>query len=345
MLNQRYKGSFTFNGNVRFSMVLVLFLLSFVSILEGADSKRILTDINEIEIAGEQIKKAESKLRNITFDSEIVIERKAKATDKWKKTPIGVLATVWLDGSPGGKFRVDVHSEVLKWHEGAAPFSEESYSVSFDGITAKTAHHHFGMVDGLDDKGTLLRKGEKRQRKTGDIVLGKPSNVKQGFHKLVTGKMFSTNYQSDVRGYMLSDLFLLYKDKKTKVSESFQFAKSIREGKEYLEINSKNTKTKKQTLLDPAKGYALLETSRTYGDQIMSKMVVVELLEVAKGVWFPTHVIFERPTGLPEEPFEKVIFKATNVKANSSDFDETVFDIDFPKDYKIKDRSNEKQRR
>lgn len=337
MLNMKTESCFKIERKVFCLIAMVLFSLCFISDSIGSNTKRVLNKANEVDEVGNRVKKAESKITNIKFDSEISIERKASATDKWEKTPIGVLATVWLDGKPGGKFKVDVHSEVFEWHDGVTPYLENSYSVSFDGKKGKSAHHHFVHVFGLDDKGKLKKKAEKRQVAVGDVVLGKPTMFKSGFSKIITGKVFCTVYQSEVIGYSFSKLLLNFKDKKSKVAENFQFTQSIREGKEYLEIDSKKTKVKKQTLLDPARGYALLEISEKYDNQVISKMTIVELTEVAKGIWFPTHAILERPTGKPEEPFEKITFKATNVIVNSSDFNETVFDVDFPKKYKIKD--------
>ena len=95
------------------------------------------------EVLASEIEAARVKLLNVKIESEGWIERRASLSEAWQRTPIHVAATAWFDGR-SKRARVDVHSEVLEWHEGAAPYYERCYTIAFDGTTGVFVDHAFG---------------------------------------------------------------------------------------------------------------------------------------------------------------------------------------------------------
>src|SRR4051812_25570570 len=77
-----------------------------------------------------EIAKTENSITNISVQSAAVEQH--LIGDQWIDQPITVELLARMDGTPGGKARFDVSNQVLQWTNGAAPYSQCSYSSAFN---------------------------------------------------------------------------------------------------------------------------------------------------------------------------------------------------------------------
>lgn len=319
-------------------IAMSLFLLACPSTTIADDSKSIVSP-EQLEELVLNIEAAEKSLRNIKIDLDIFVEKKADLSDPcepWQRTPIYTSCTIWLTTNWStrtrldpqdkpqchiDKARIDVHKEVREWKEGLAPYSEKSYSVAFNGQYGRILYHRRGP------------RGNTFQKNEGRILPEVPSNLKWGLPNRLS---FTLYFFFEGKGYTFSDIFRWADDPNSTVPSYFEFTCEAFEGVQCIKITLKGSEwLQKNWWLDPARGFALVGYKHTGilkdGTQLLRKSIeVTQLKEVANGIWWPIKatVILEPLTS--GEPYRRIIYQASDVVANVSNFDENIFTVPFP---------------
>lgn len=321
------------------SGVFMLLVLSIMSVIVQAEQTRLHLSIKELKELAPNMKASKKSLLNVKIESEAWVERKASLDDPcepWERTPIYVSCTAWFSGPPGTKARVDIHQEVLEWKEGFAPYVDRSYSLAFDGQHGRVVNHTMKY----DDKTLFIKNGES--------IADSPIGLKLGWVGAFTGIHFSYHFSAAQRGYPFSQVIqMAAEDSNFATSSEFEFVwEKIDGGKKCLRINS-GTKKKNRNyhsyLLDPSRGFALLEAKTAHisedgSEQVISSLKVSKLRKVAAAIWWPVEASIERPSTDPERPYERVVYRASDVIANDPNFDENVYTVPFPKGYLVDDK-------
>ena len=283
-----------------------------------------------------QIEAAENGLRNIKIKSEAWVEEKSSTSslsdpcEPWKRTAISALTTAWFDGSPKSKARIDVHKQVLKWVDGAAPYSEESFSLAFDGQHGRVIDHTFG------------HSGKTHLSKRGELLPDAPPRLRST--DVHTGAKFSLYFFFNEEGHTFSQYFRLAISPAALKAKAFEVALEEYQGVECIRIGSGEQKWGHISWwLDPACGFALLGhdniSMREDGaERVSTRIRVTKLKEVDPNTWWPMEAYVESDRHKPGEPYKRTVYRASDVVANDPNFDESIFTVPFPDGYLIDDK-------
>ena len=315
-------------------VAIFVILVSLSVIVQAEDAKSVIS-VGELKDLAVIIESVEKSLLNLKVESEMWMETKESLSDPcepWKRTPVYVSSIAWFDGRPRGKAKVDVHKQVLKWRDGAAPYAESSYSVGFDGTHGRVVNHTTG------------HSGKTYYRKEGRILSHAPKRLTTGWSDRFTGLRFSLNFFFNGKDYTFSDLFRWAEDPNTLVLSSFKFTQEMFQGVQCIKIASKGTQRyQKSQWLDLKRGFALLGDKYTSiledgTERLVSFSKVSKLKEVAPGIWWPMEASMVSRPYEPGKSYERFIYRASNVVANDPNFDESVFTVPFPEGYLVDDQ-------
>jgi hypothetical protein len=326
------------DNNVKRRAVLLVGLLMPMFVLGVIYGEELGTPLSleEVKALIPTIEAAEKNVYNLKVDAESWVEEKTSASEPWQKTPIYVSCTAWMDGSPDGKIKVDVHKENLKWTDGAAPYLDRSYSVSFDGINTKYVEYTTGYS------------GKTFSKKEGQILPGAPECLTSNTVGSCVGLRFTTNFffSSEKENMSFSKAFraAISPEVQTGKSVQFEFSYEEKNGVLCLKFSTKPAKWGRETWwFDPNRGFALIDFLHTNTDKdgiehVVSDIRVSKLQEVTPGVWWPTEVFVESEPRDPNAPYKRTVYRALNVVVNAPNFDESIFTVPFPKDYRVEDK-------
>jgi len=320
--------------------IAVFCILLGISVIVQAEEPKLILSVEEINALIPQIEAAEERpFSNLKVESERWVETKVDLSDPcepWKRTRIYVSSTAWFDGNPKGKARVDVHKEVLRWQEGAAPYGESSYSVGFDGQHGRVVDHTRGDS------------GKTSPLKEGKLLPDAPVLLRDNYLGSCTGAQYTLcsffNDDDKDEGRTFSRLFQAAISPEAVEAKAFEVALEEFEGIECIKFSSNPTRRfQKSWWFDPSRGFALLGHKYTVtredgSERLMCSIKVTKLKEVAPGIWWPTQVTSVRAAFDPEKPYEQVVYRASNVVANDPNFDESIFTVAFPNSYLIDDQ-------
>jgi len=329
------------HSNIRptFQIAAFCILLGTFTIVEAQEPKSALM-VEDVKALIPAIEAVERSLLNIKIESEAWVETKASLSDPcepWKRTPIYVSSTAWLDGRMRSKAKVDVHKQVLEWEQGAAPFAESSYSVGFDGKYGRVANHTTG------------HSAKTYPVKEGRILSHAPRRMTTGWCKRFTGSRFSLHFffNNDRDFSTLSQFLRKITSADVVKLNAFKFTWEKLQGVQCIKIDSAFDRHKARITywLDPSHGFALLGhdniSIREDGSEQVSKRIrVTKVKEVASGIWWPMEASMVSKPYAPGKPYERFVYRASIVVANDPDFDETVFTVPFPPGYLIDDKVN-----
>jgi hypothetical protein len=308
------------------------------SAIAQAKEPKLHLSVEEIKALIPEVEAVERSISNIKIDSEAWIERKASSDpcEPWERTPIYVASTAWFDGRPKGKARVDVHKQVAKWIDGPAPYGEESYSVSFDG--------QYGRV--VDR--TFSHSGKTHVSKRGELLHNAPKRLWSIWCNAYTGAQFSLHFffNDEDEARTFSQFFKATTSAAVVEANAIEVIFEEFEGVECIKLGSGETKYgHKIWWLDPSRGFALLGHEHTNilkdGSQwLILRIKVSRLKEVAPGIWWPVEAYAESEPGPhhSDEPYTRMVYRASNVVANNPNFDESIFTVPFPDGYLIDDQ-------
>jgi len=311
--------------NLKLKFVFFVIVVAIISVQSGQASETIsVSALTELAMS---VKDANKKLHNFKVDSELWVDENDDPKDpneEWRETLIHVNSTMWSDGKPSGKIRVDVHKQVLRWvRDGKSDsYSERSFSDSFDGVTGRSIvkrSGEFGKAKVVKDK--KVTSGEK------------PQIFETSWFRRYTGRDFSVYFIQIGEGSLLLDLFGYAGNPNAKVLEFFDFTRESLHEIDCIKISSKESKTQnwgKRWWLDPARGFALLrfEHVRILEDKTEEFRVlteVQELREIKEGIWWPLKATCIIEPTVQGDPYTRMKYRAFGVIANDLKFDESVY--------------------
>jgi hypothetical protein len=319
--------------------LLILMVISFAVIfvncgLVRAGEVKDRLSPQEINEFIPQIQAAESRLLNIKVDSEAWVETRASLSDTWQRTPIYCSATAWLKPGAERKARVDVHKNVMKWENGAAPYIEENYSVSYDGQVGKTLFH----TTRHSDKSTAIKQAiivpntpERLRSKSMDSCTGARFTLQFHFGDGDNFKSFSELSRSAISPQALE-------------AEAFEVNWEKLGGTDCIKIGLEGRDWGYiRYWIDPSRGFAFLGHDNVSilsdgRERVITRIRVQQVKEIAENVWWPTEATIESDPHEPNSPYNRTVYKAIKVIANDPNFDESVFSPVFPKGYTVDDK-------
>jgi hypothetical protein len=315
------------------TIVAFLFFCSAPMFVQAEISGSVLSTEELKELAA-QIKAVEEKLLNIKVESEACRETRSSLSEPWQKTPVRVLSTVWFNGRAKSEERIDVHKEVLFRKGDVIPYIESSYSLGFDGQQGRIARHTKEI--GVNTR--LVKEGETLP----DV----PSELRCGAARTFTGAIFSLNFffDCDDKINSFSEMFQLAAHAAESKTNELVFDSEEFQGVTCIRLGSGEQKWGHETWwLDPNRGFALLGYEHVSirhdgSKRVMSCIKVANLKEVSPGVWWPMEASIESDPDKLGEPYQRTIYRASNVVANDSNFDDNIFTVPFPKGYLIDDK-------
>jgi hypothetical protein len=318
MINKKNRGYFKiYVGAVLFAAA---FLLS--SVLKAEE----ITSKEELKSLASQLKIAEKKILNIKIDSQ-AWEEKRYANGQWEKTPICVSSTAWYDGLPASKMRIDVHKEILKWEQGAAPYLEDSYSVSFNGQYGRIVRHTSGYND------------VKAYQEEAEILPEVPNAIDRWQYG-TTGIIASLNYALIGKDWTFSETLSIAADANAELhSNVLKYCKFSRERFNDANCLRISIHDMDNYWFDLQKGFALLGyDGYTRNKKLMDSMRVTRLEKVTNEIWYPFEACFTSYSMDPNKPDRKLIWKASSVIINDPNITDEVYTSKIPEDYLVDDK-------
>jgi hypothetical protein len=318
-----------------FSLIGLLIPVLALAIVYGEELGAPLSS-EEVKALIPTIEAAEKSINNLKVDAESWVEEKASASALWQRTPIYVSCTAWMKRNSKDKIRVEVHKENLKWTDGTAPYLDRNYSISFDGINTKYIEYSTGYS------------GKTFPKKEGQILPGIPEWVMNNTMGSSVGLRFTTNFffSNEKENMSFSKAFRLAisPEAQTEKSVQFEFAFEEKDGGLYLKFGTKPANWGRETWwFDPNRGFALINFLHTNTDKngiehIVSDIRVNKLQEVAPGIWWPMEVFVESEPRDPNATYKRTVYRALNVVVNDPNFNENIFNVPFPKGYRVEDK-------
>ena len=339
-------------NNPKVKAVYVVFF-TFLFLVNTGTAKGTATELSleELKIVGQLIKEVEESLLNVRIDSYSLFERGPSSSGPWEWTPVCLSSTAFLGNTSSNRVRLDIHKIVLEWKHGAAPYLEESYSVSFDGVqgrrksisssyNGKTFDRHRGSI--LPEPPILLTAGSWYNK-----MIGIYASLFFHFRNLPAPfpKTFSSHFEAaaDPNYYLLvmGATDPNYLDVKSGVK--FKVVHQELRGMQCIKMAYITDSSLQEWWLDPNRGFALLRHDKLREDQdgnmrVKSSINVTKLEKVAENIWWPIEAYFVHcPRGI-DKPWERIVYRASKVVANDPNFDESVFTVPFPEGYLVDDK-------
>ena len=244
----------------------------------------------------QSMRAVEDALLNVRIDSNAWVERGPSSSGPWERTPVCFSTTAFFENISSSRARIDVHKRVLPWVNGAAPYLEESYSVSFDGVQGrrKAISSSYSGKTFDRDRGFILPEAPWQLTSCGRTT-GIEASLFFYYRNMPAPfpKRFSVSFEGAADpNYFLSVLaaadpkYLNRKPLKSKVVleelGGIQCIKAACMGDSFL----------KRWWLDPNRGFALLRfddvrKDKDGNEQLKSSINVTRLEEVAKNIWWP----------------------------------------------------------
>lgn len=344
--------------NLKLQYIVYLAFLIILNVVQAEQTKLTLS-VEELKYLATEIKAAEKRLHNIKIESEAWVEEKADLSDPcepWQRTPIYISSTAWFTGNWSyqrwnsqrrmfeshieGKARVDFHKEVLEWENGAAPYLESNYSVSFDGQYGRYIRNstsYGGKVFHINKWRVLPDVPHQLRSKSYQRVVGIKAFL--NFHFRSEEEKFSSLFQ-----YVADPNYALkngeadpnFAVKNTELEVTFQKIRGV----ECINISLKGKRYRESWWLDPNRDFALLKHENTRNDKDGSEVLVDsidvrKLNKVAENIWCPVEVYFvTAPFGIGNS-WKRTVYRAINVVANDPNFSDSIFTVPIPEGYSV----------
>lgn len=99
----------------------------------------------------ECVVKSAQDIRSLQFTGEITRYAWNSDHNTWDITPIVRSFTVLREGPASSKCKIEYANAVTQWHDGAAPFFQEQYSLAYNGVFGTSARYKIGPLGSLHD--------------------------------------------------------------------------------------------------------------------------------------------------------------------------------------------------
>ncbi|MBA7676095.1 hypothetical protein ES703_84335 [subsurface metagenome] len=336
-------------NNLKFVAVL---LLTFLFLLNTGTAKETVHELSveELKAVAQSIRAVEDALLNVRIDSNAWVEHGPSSSGPWERTPVCLSSTTYFGNTSSSQARLDIHKIVLEWKDGAAPYLEESYSISFDG------------VQGRRRAISSSYSGKTFDRDRGFILPEAPIELKSSWYDKMTGvraslffhyrgmpepfpKRFSTGFEAaaDPNSYLSA---LAAADPKYLNVKPLEHKVVFEElgGIQCIKAACiPDDSFRQEWWFDPSRGFALLRfddlrKDQDGNEQLKSSINVTKLEEVAENIWWPMEAYFVQCPRETDKPWKRIVYRASKVIANDPNFDESIFTVPFPDGYLIDDQ-------
>jgi hypothetical protein len=334
-------------SNLKFAGLLVPCFLFLTSGVRAEKTATTELSVEELRVVARSMRAVEDALLNVRIDSDSWVEEGPCSAGPWEQTPVCWSTTAFFEKISSPRARIDVHKQVARWENGAAPYLEMSYSVSFDG------------EEGRRKEISSCYSGKSFDRHSG-YILPKASGQLTGFGR-ITGieaslffhyrgvreplpERFSANFEAaaDPHSFLSA---LGAADPNYSNIKPFK-NKVVREelrGIQCTKMVGMPDSGSIEWWLDPNRGFALLRMKalrieQDGNEQVNSSINVTKLQEVAENIWWPMEAYFvSRPAEI-DKPWRRIVYRASNVVANDPNFDQGIFTVAFPEGYSVDDQ-------
>jgi len=340
-------------NNLKVKVVYVVFL-AFMFLVNKVTAEEIASGLTaeELKTVAKSMREVEDALLNVRIDSNCWVEKGPSSSGPWERTPVCLSATAFFGKISSSRARIDVHKAVLPWENGAAPYLEKSYSVSFDGVQGRRREISSSY-------------GEKTfDRHSGRILPDVPIQLSSSWYDEMTGvnaslffhyrnmpepfpKRFSVGFEAaaDPNSYLSA---LAAADPKYLNVKLLKHKIVFEElgGIQCIKAVCIRGPLLQQWWFDPNRGFALLKfddlrKDQDGNEQVKSSINVTKLEKVAENIWWPIEAYFVQCPREDGKPWKRIVYRASNVVVNDPNFDESIFTIPFPEGYSL-DKSNYK---
>jgi len=322
------------NKALKYIVVSIIFF-GHIDISEASDFTRLLSDPNYLI---NEVRKAEENMNNITADIDVWAEERANTNDSWQKNPLISFSTrVWMDGSPGGKIRIDVNGEKAIWHKNnESVVLERDYSLSYDG------------KQGMELLRRESRDGKEYDRMPeGRIFSHKPQQLYSKNLIFASGMRLTLNHffisdECNIFGNSFSGLLTLNQQARLMGEPSYDITMEVYMGIKCIKIRTPLSLKKMTEIwwLDPNRSFLLVgymhKSIRNGIEWIGENIQVMNAVEAAPGIWFPVEAIcVSEPSFATNWKYRKCFYKAKNIQINLSDLDKNTYRINFPEKARV----------
>jgi len=336
-------------NNLQFAAVLLLTFLFLLSGLRAEETAPNELSVEELKTVAQSMRAVEDALLNVRIDSNAWVERGPSSSGPWERTPVCWSTTAYYGKISSNRARIDFHKSVAPWENGAAPYLQTSYSVSFDGEQERRKEISSSFNGKTFDRHTAFIL-PKALALGGLRGLGRITGVKASLFFHYCGmpeplpKRFSANFEAiaDPNSFLSA---LAAEDSKYSNIKPLKHKVVLEElrGIQCIKAACMGDSFWNEWWLDPNRGFALLRFDDLRKDpegkeRVKSSINVTKLEEVAENIWWPMEVYFVHcPRGV-DEPWKRIVYRASNVVANDPNFDENVFKVPFPDGYLVDDK-------
>jgi hypothetical protein len=336
--------------NIIFAAILIL---AFTALLSVVIAKEIPSDLSveELKFIAKSMRAVEDSLLNVRIDSNSWVEYGPSASGPWEKTPLCWSTTAFFENISNNHARIDYHKEVGQWENGAAPYFEQRYSVSFDGLKGrrKDISNSYGG-NTFDINSGEISSEEPLQFKMCGRITGIAASL-FFYHRNMPdpfSKRFSVNFEGAADPNYFMSAFAASNPKYLNVKpRTFKVVFEKLEGIECIKGSYTRDSLRQEWWFDPNRGFALLKFNdlrkdKDGNEQVYSSINVTKLKEVAKDIWWPMEAYFIDHSHEKDKPWKRIVYQASNVIVNAPNFDSKVFALTFPKGYRVDDKVAEK---
>jgi len=328
---------------------VLLGIVFFASFAGGTETGRGLTD-EEIEAVAESMRQVEDSLVNVRIDANAWIEKGPSPSGPWGKTYYSCSTTSYYGKVTSDKSRIDFHKEVSQWKNGAAPYIQYSYSMSFNGEEGRkkyiSSSYNGKTIDRED--GYILPKSLGRLSGYYSHVTGIEASFLFHYRGLPEPipERFSTNFQAnaDPNGFLAKLAAADPNYANLKIPCDPEVVWEEFRGRQCIKTGCTTGLAPTEMWIDPNRGFALLKVAHYRREepngpkQLVSSINVTELKKVGENIWWPMEADFVKRSHTDPESWQRTVYRASNVVVNDADFDESVFNVEFPKGYRIQDK-------
>ena len=331
-------------NNTLFVAVLLM-IFPFLTNGTSAEETTSQLSVEELKTTAQIIRALEDTVCNVRIDSEAWVEKGPSPSGPWERTPVCWSTTAYYGRISTDQARIDVHKSVAPWKNGAAPYIQNSYSISFDGVQGKRKEISSSYSGKIFDRHTAYILPDASWQITG---FSKITGIEASlfFHYRGVPEPLPERFSANFEAIADPNTFLAtmavaepsYSDIKPPK------AKVVREefkGKQCIKMISMADSGHTEWWLDPDRGFALLRMDLSRKDEtgnfhLKSSINVTKLEKVTENIWWPAEAYFVECHNETGKPCERIVYAASNVVVNDPNFDESVFTLEFPKGYEVK---------
>lgn len=290
----------------------------------GQTSPPLLSQEDRHEFA-KAVRTSESLLHNLTVSSSTKSEDWDASKNVWTYSGESEVEGVFV-GKPGSLAVLSMKS-VRTWIGGPEPFSVDKSIVAYNGRVGQVLELSRGS-----SKAPVLAK-------RGQILAKRPDEIWR-FGGTVTGWRLSLYGALDNTGQSLSEL--IESEANSPGTVSAGYVKENDTTLLRLEVKDDLSGMPRVWFLDPKRGFALIRYQQLFSNgKPFDEWIVEELKEVSPGVFYPSRAS-GGSTSIKGIPLSRATFVAKKVTANTENFDDSVFTIDWPADTFIEDQISQK---